>query len=48
MEDLLCPFEEHFLLGSLIVQAVRRGVGSPISDLKARIGSSIEEACGKG
>src|SRR5262249_41748499 len=37
-----------FLFGSLVVQAVRRGDGSPISGLKARIGSSIEEACGKG
>ena len=48
MEDFLCEIEEHFLFGSLVVQAVRRRDGSPISGLRARIGSSIEEACGKG
>ena len=48
MEDLFCPVEEHFLFGSLVVQAIRRRDGGPNSGLKARIGSSIEEACGKG
>jgi hypothetical protein len=48
MEDFLCEIEEHFLFGTLTVFAVRRQDGSPVLGLKARIGSSIEEACGKG
>ena len=48
MEDLLCEIEEHFLFGTLTVYAVRRQDGGPMSGLEARIGSWIEEACGKG
>jgi hypothetical protein len=47
-EDFLCEVEEHYLFGTLAVVAVRREDGCPISGLTARIGSSIEEACGKG
>jgi len=47
MDDILCKFDEHFLFGTLTVHAVRRD-GSPVSGLKARIGTSVEDACSKG
>lgn len=47
MDDFLCEIQGHFLFGALTVHAVRRSDGSPISGLEARIGSSVEEACGK-
>jgi len=47
MEDFLCKAPEHFLFGTLIVHAFRRD-GSPLSGLRARIGTLVEDACGKG
>jgi hypothetical protein len=47
MEDFLCEREEHFLFGTLTVTAVRRRDGNPLSGLEARIGASVEDACGK-
>jgi hypothetical protein len=46
-EDFLCEVEEHFLFGTLTVLAVRRRDGRPLSGLEARIGTSVEDACGK-
>jgi hypothetical protein len=48
MEDFLCEVEEHFLFGTITVRAVRRHDDRPLPGLKARIGTSVEDACGKG
>jgi len=48
MRDDYCKSPEHFLLGTLVVRAVRRRDQRPLAGVRARVGATLEEACGKG
>lgn len=39
---------EHFLLGTLIVRAVDAKKQQPVAGVRATVGGSQQEACGKG